>query len=133
MVRPLKFESVESLQDAIAQFKAYINDNKKPMTIERLCCFLGCDRKTLVNYTNKDEFFHTIKEIKDEIYAEKFENALLGETNTAFTIFDLVNNGNYVNRQDNHNTNQNRNYNYDNLSKEQIKEIDDYLDGLIKD
>lgn len=51
--RPLKFKSVEELQKKI---DAYFEDeNNKPYTITDLAVWLDCDRKTLINYEEKEE------------------------------------------------------------------------------
>ena len=57
--RPLKFKSVEELEKKI---NAYFDDeNNKPYTICDLCVWLDCDRQTLLNYQEKEEFFDTIE------------------------------------------------------------------------
>ena len=91
--RPLKFKSVEELQEKIAEYFKWAEEKGKPLTIERLCCFLKTERQTLLNYADKDEFFDTLKEAKQIIYASKTEMLNTKEGNTAGIIFDLCNNG----------------------------------------
>ncbi len=70
--RPLKFNSVKELDDAI---EAYFNDLQNTRkTLSGLAVFLGCDRKTLYNYKERDEFFPSIKKalaFMETIYEEK--------------------------------------------------------------
>ena len=98
--RPLKFQSVSQLEEKIKDYFTWAEDRNTPLTIERLAVFLDTDRKTLLNYENKDEFFHTVKKAKQIIYASKAEMLNTKDGNTAGIIFDLVNNGDgYVNKQ----------------------------------
>jgi len=89
--RPLKFETVGDLERAIADYFVWAAENKKPLTIGRLCCFLDCDRLTLLNYQAKDEFFNTIKRAKRKIEADK-EERLNEQQHVTGIIFDLKNN-----------------------------------------
>lgn len=91
--RPLKFKSVAELKAKIDEYFLWAEANNKPLTIERLACFLECDRVSLLNYAEKDEYFSTIKQAKQIIYASKAEILNTKEGNTAGIIFDLCNNG----------------------------------------
>lgn len=96
----LKFKSVAELQAKIEEYFVWAEKNNKPLTIERLAVFLKSDRKTILNYEAKDEYFLTVKEAKQQIYADKVERLNTRDGNTAGIIFDLVNNGDgYINRQ----------------------------------
>ena len=96
--RPLKFKSVEELEKKI---NAYFEDeNNKPYTICDLAVWLDCDRKTLTNYQNKDEFFPTIKRAKTKIEANIEKNALLGLFNPTFSIFNMKNNFGWKDKQE---------------------------------
>ena len=106
--RPLKFETVEGLQEKIEAYfsmcdetivKRILNKNQeviseitKPYTITGLAEWLEVDRHTLVNYEKRDEFFTTIKEAKTKIEACYEERALLGDNNATISIFTLKNN-----------------------------------------
>lgn len=96
--RPLKFQSVAELESEITKYFALCDphvekqqrqiatDNKgnpvfgpidvlteqKPYLTTGLARALGIDRRTLLNYSNKEEFFPTIQAAKDrcEEYAE---------------------------------------------------------------
>lgn len=95
--RPLKFPSVEGLQKQIDEyFKECDKLNKdkitKPYTITGLAVYLDTDRQTLINYTDKEQYFDTIKRAKERILQFQEENAMIGNTNTVFSIFSLKNN-----------------------------------------
>jgi hypothetical protein len=106
--RPLKFKSVEVLQERIDDyFNSCWEENDegkriqvRPYTITGLANFLDCDRQTLLNYQEKEEFFGTIKRAKSmcEQYVEEY---LFTGKNTAGGIFNLVNNYGWQNK---HNT-----------------------------
>ena len=113
--RPLKFKSPEEMQLAIDKYIDECENNTRevysrklqeittlsapiPLTIEGLVCVLGIDRKTLLNYQNKDEFFHTVKEIKDRVLKNQVEMAMCGEADKTMTIFLLKNNQSYADK-----------------------------------
>lgn len=88
--RPLKFETVEILQERIDAFFKECDDKKEPYTITGLALALDTCRLTLVRYESKDEFSNTVKnaKLKCENYAEKL---LLSGSNAAGSIFALKN------------------------------------------
>lgn len=99
--RPLKFGSVEELQNKIdayfqeMQESLYINADGipvyEPLTITGLALALDTTRKTLMEYEEKDEFSNTIKKAKTRI--ENFaEKRLFGSAPTG-AIFALKNYG----------------------------------------
>ena len=97
--RPLKFKSVEEIESKINEYFAECRTNNIPLTIEMLAWKLGTQRKTLLEYEDKDEFSNTIKSAKQFIYATKVENLNREKQNTAGIIFDLCNNGDgYTNK-----------------------------------
>ena len=71
--RPLKYETVEELDEAINKYFAERDMLDEPYTITGLALALDVDRRTLTNYSNKEEFFSTIKraKLKVENYLEK--------------------------------------------------------------
>lgn len=113
--KPKKWETVEGLEDDIQSYFDECNANTremfvksmgelvevpwpKPYTIEGLCEYLECDRKTLINYSKEDgyeEYFHAIKKAKNKIQRDKVERGLSGQSNSSVTIFDLKNNHGY--------------------------------------
>ena len=99
--RPLKFESVEALEKRILEYKEYVKENKKPMTLERLAVFLDCSTETLRYYgKDKEEYFATIKKIREEIGADKVERLNTAGQPVAGIIFDLKNNHGMKDKQE---------------------------------
>ncbi len=99
--RPLAFDSVEKLEQKIDEYfksdEAYIisyTDGSEQKTfaptISGLALFLECDRKTITNYGNKEEYFPTIKKARLRIESH-LEKRLYG-SNVTGTIFNLKNN-----------------------------------------
>lgn len=96
--RPLKFKSVAELETKI---NAYFEDKDTfPHTVSGLAYWLGCDRKTLINYEEKERFFPTIKKAKTRIEAEIEQRALTGYYNPIFSIFNLKNNFDWKDKQE---------------------------------
>lgn len=120
--RPVIFETVEELQDLIVEYFAscwdykrdmfgnrikdkdgksdigYVMRQVKPYTIGGMAVFLGIDRKTIVNYSRKDDFFPTIKKAR-EIIKGFTEEALQVGKNQAGIIFTMKNNYGWVDKQ----------------------------------
>lgn len=96
--RPPKFKSKEELQTAIDKYFKSCDNDKEPYTICDLALACGVDRKTILNYSKKEEFFPTIKEarMRCEAYAERrlFGNAVAG------VIFNMKNNYGYKDKID---------------------------------
>ena len=93
--RPPSFTSPEDLQTKINDYLAWAEKNKKPLTLSRLACFVGCDRRTIYNYyhkPDKSEFFPIIKTVVDKIEADITERLVSGKQNVAGLIFYLKNN-----------------------------------------
>lgn len=102
----MKFNSVEELEEKI---KLYFDDEKnRPYTITDLAVWLDCDRKTLTNYEDKEEFFPTIKRAKTKIEANIEKGALLGLYNPTFSIFNMKNNFGWQDKQEIDTTSSNR-------------------------
>jgi len=113
--RPKLFKSPEQMQEAIDLYFEECNNNtievydkkqecivqlKKPIpyTIEGLVCVLDIDRKTLLNYHNREEFFPTIKKAKQEILRNQVEAGITGVSDKTMTIFLLKNNHDYADK-----------------------------------
>jgi hypothetical protein len=96
MARPLKFQSVQELQEKIDAYFASIRGEDgnltEPMTITGLALALDTTRQGLLNYEERDEFYDTIKRAKTHIenFAEK--QLYLGKSATG-SIFALKNFG----------------------------------------
>jgi hypothetical protein len=97
--RPLAFETVAALEVAV---DAYFNNGGDAWmmgadgeaifapTMSGLAIALGVDRKTIYNYSNKDEYFPTIKKARAKVEAA-LERRLYGN-NVTGVIFNLKNN-----------------------------------------
>lgn len=108
--RPLLFETPEILEAKVNTYFEYCDNfeidvpvykkgeqvgtkkEKKPKkyTIAGLARWLDCDRRTLVDYTERSEFLPTIKRAKARI-EEQLEEALFNHNVTGI-IFNLKNN-----------------------------------------
>ena len=62
--RPLKFKSVEELQEKIDAYFASCDEENEPITITGLALALDTSRDILCNYENRDEFSNAIKMAK---------------------------------------------------------------------
>lgn len=89
--RPLKFPSVEDLENKINQYFQSSKESGDPITITGLACALDTSRKVLVEYEERDEYSNAIKRAKQFIEAY-FEKMLITKTNVAGVIFSLKNN-----------------------------------------
>lgn len=87
--RPLKYNSVEEMEKIIQEY--FKNTKEEELTITGLALALDTDRKTLINYENRDEFFNTIKKAKTRI-ENSYEKSLRKNGRTG-DIFALKNFG----------------------------------------
>jgi len=99
MGRPLKFKTPKEIEKKANEYFKECDEKEKPYTITGLAIALDTDRKTLLNYEDRDDFFPTIKKIKQKVenYAEE---RLFTGSNTAGVIFNLKNNYGWVDRQE---------------------------------
>ncbi len=127
--RPLKFKSPEELQERIDEYfescfeESWGEDEEgrwkpdvdrygeikrvqvRPFTISGLAVFLDTDRKTLLNYESREEYFLTIKKAKAKI--ENYTEEQLYNTqakNMTGIIFNLKNNYGWQDKQQIENT-----------------------------
>jgi hypothetical protein len=123
--RPPKFTSAVDMQIAIDKYFAdcdphvadftYIKTHKdgsqteevikkitdqKPYTMSGLALALDMDRKTLLNYSKKDEFFPTVKKARDKV--EAYVESLMLKSNgvVAGVIFNAKNNFDWKDKQE---------------------------------
>lgn len=94
--RPLKFETPETLQTLIDEYFVSCENTGKPYTVSGLSYWLDIDRKTLLNYSERDEFFHTIKRAKLRIETNQEERLIDKNTFTPGIIFNLKNNFDWI-------------------------------------
>ena len=90
--RPKIFNDVKEVEKKINAYFNYCEKKEKPYTMSGLAYYLGIDRKTLLNYSKNEEYFHTIKKARDKVQMQLEENALSNKANPTFTIFNLKNN-----------------------------------------
>lgn len=64
--RPLKFPTVESLQERIDLY--FNNTKEEEWTVTGLALALDTNRDTLINYTERPEYFDTIKKAKEMVH-----------------------------------------------------------------
>ena len=90
--RPKIFNDVKEVEEKINAYFNYCEEKEKPYTMSGLSYYLGISRQTLVNYSNQDQFFDTIKKARDRVQMQLEENGLSNKANPTFTIFNLKNN-----------------------------------------
>lgn len=106
--RKLKFKTVEKLEEAIKEYfdncdnrliQGYDNKNNEqfayispePYTMSGLAYALDMDRRSLLNYGKRGQFFPTIKRARRRV-ATDVERRLMEGKNAAGAIFNLKNN-----------------------------------------
>ena len=103
--QPMKYKTVEELEAAIDNYfavDAFFEGEYLP-TMSGLAISLDIDRKTLLNYGKKEEYFPSVKRAKSKV--ETFlEQRLYGNTVTG-VIFNLKNNFGWTDKQEIQNTN----------------------------
>jgi len=114
MGRPLAFNSTEELELKVEEFfksdDAHIINYKDgeeekiyAPTMSGLALFLDVDRKTITNYSNKEEYFPTIRKARARIESH-LEKKLYGNNVTGL-IFNLKNNFDWKDKSEVANTN----------------------------
>jgi hypothetical protein len=104
--KPLAFPTVESLQEAVDAYFAKDGESwdmtgEYPRflpTMSGLALALNVDRKTVLNYSNKDEYFPTIRKAR-AIIENNLEKNLYGNNVTGL-IFNLKNNFGWNDKQE---------------------------------
>jgi len=95
--RPLLYKNPEDMEILIDEYMESVTykhpDTKQEIcrpTMSGLAIALGMDRRSLVNYSHKEEFFPTIKKARARV-EQALEQHLYGNT-VAGVIFNLKNN-----------------------------------------
>ena len=104
--QPLKFPTVESLKDVVDAYfvlggGAWDMGGEYPRfmpTMSGLALALDVDRKTLLNYSNKEVYFPTIRKAR-AIIEDNLEKNLYGNSVTGL-IFNLKNNFGWNDKQE---------------------------------
>lgn len=89
--RPLKFKTVEELQEKIDAYFASCDEENEPITITGLALALDTSRETLCNYEDNEIFFDTIKKAKLKV-ENAYEKRLVRRGNGG-DVFALKNFG----------------------------------------
>ena len=91
MARQKKYNNSEELEEKINKYFNECDKLKKPYTLGGLALYLDIDRKTLLNYSKNEEYFHTIKKAKQRVECQ-LEESLYRLGNNTGVIFNLKNN-----------------------------------------
>ena len=97
--RPNIWKDNKELEEGIEHYFSVCERDKTVPTLSGLAVFLEVDRKTILNYSKKSEFFHTIKKARNRIEAG-IEQLLFGNKNVVGVIFNLKNNFDWKDRKD---------------------------------
>jgi hypothetical protein len=89
--RPLKFKSPKQLLKKGLEYFAEQDKNAQPYTITGLANYLDTSRETLMNYEERDEYFDTIKKLKQK--CEEYAEIRLFSSTPTGAIFALKNFG----------------------------------------
>ena len=106
--RPLKYKTVEELEAAIEEYFTYCDNKTKevwsekegnkiypdpePYAMAGLAYAIGLDRRSLINYKERDEFFLAIKNARNRIEADVERRMMHKDTFTPGLIFNAKNN-----------------------------------------
>ena len=98
--RPPKYTKKEEMQKKIDEYFMKCDKDNEPYTVTGLGLALDMSRQDLINYSNKEEFFYTIKKakLKVENYLEK---RLINDNSATGIIFNLKNNYGWKDKQEN--------------------------------
>ena len=99
MGRPRKYNNAEEMQKVIDEYFKICDEKGDPYTITGLAIALDLDRKSLINYSKDNEFFHTIKKAKAKV-EDYLEKKLLTGNSATGIIFNLKNNFEWKDKQE---------------------------------
>lgn len=97
--RPPKYKTAEEMQEKIDKYFEQCDKDNDPYTITGIAIALDIDRKTLLNYSDKEEFFPTIKKAKLRV-ENYLEKRLVKNSNVTGIIFNLKNNYDWKEKQE---------------------------------
>ena len=115
--RPPLYSTPEALQDAIDAYFAACDakiitkqvvqkgeivkvPTPTPYTMAGLAVALEVDRKTIINYGRKEEFFHIIAHARRRVEADNIEKAIVGCYDSRIAALNLASNYGYADRQE---------------------------------
>jgi hypothetical protein len=97
--KPPKFTAVEDMEIKIEAYFKYCELNILPPTLNGLAISLDIDRKTLLNYSRKEEYFPAIKRAKERVEMWVEKELLFRTTGHTGLIFWLKNNAGWKDEQ----------------------------------
>lgn len=97
--RPPKYKAKEEMQKKIDMYFAKCDEEHQPYTVTGLAMALDMDRRSLLNYGEKEEFFPTIKKAKMKV-EEYLERRLIRDSSVTGIIFNLKNNYDWRDKQE---------------------------------
>lgn len=97
--RPPKYTNKEELEKKINEYFNQCDRDNDPYTVTGLALALDIDRRTLLNYGEKEEFFPTIKKAKLRV-ENYLEKRLIKDSSTTGIIFNLKNNYDWKDKQE---------------------------------
>ncbi len=98
--RPPKYKKAEEMKRKIDNYFKECDKKGEPYTVTGLGLALDMSRQDLINYSNKDEFFDTIKKAKLRV-ENYLEKRLINDSSATGIIFNLKNNYNWRDKQEN--------------------------------
>ena len=98
--RPLKFQSVQELQERIDSYFSECEEKEKVVSVTGLALYLDTSRETLLDYQEKPEFSDAIKKAKLRCENWVEEGALSNKVNATSAIFNLKNNFGWKDKQE---------------------------------
>lgn len=98
--RPPKYNNAEEMQEKIDEYFKQCDEEYEPYTVTGLGLALNMSRQDLINYSNKDEFFDTIKKAKARV-ENYLEKRLITNSSATGIIFNLKNNYGWKDKQEN--------------------------------
>lgn len=98
--RPAKYKNKEELQEKIDIYFRECDEKEEPYTVTGLGLALDMSRQDLINYSNKEDFFDTIKKAKQKV-ENYLEKRLIKDSSATGIIFNLKNNYGWKDKQEN--------------------------------
>lgn len=114
--RPLLYKTAEDMQKVIDEYFDYCDNRIKeihdkegstvaitvpePYTMSGLAYALGMDRRSIIEYKNRDEFFPTIKRARSKVERDVERRLLEGTNGATGAIFNLKNNFGWRDQRD---------------------------------
>src|ERR1700747_2333672 len=121
--RPVKFNNVAALDKAIND---YFESTDYP-TITGLAVALDTNRKTLIDTSQRPEFFNSIKRAVERCEAFVEQAAMMGKANATMAIFTLKNNYGWREQTESLNVNVDANTTHSEASQATATQFADYL------